>query len=323
MKKGYITLKDIALELNLSINAVSKALRNSDDISAKTKQLVKNKAIEMGYIPSYEAQALKHGQTSTIAVILNDLLNPFFSILSHEIVNDINSLGLKCSIIYCQNHLLDFETIQNSMTAKYCGIISLVEPTDEVINFYANKNIPFYLIGIRLKSPLIDCYYSDDKKGGRLVGEYFVSSPCKKALYITNSLSETSYRRFSGFSQVVETTSKDYEIIPFQLQDDILSKAYHKIANENFDFVFCFSDYLAIKLKRLLKKNKLKEKVVIFGFDNLSDNYDIIEPINSVGTDMKKLVLDACTSLYNKVVTKNIDINERKQIKYDVFLSLK
>ena len=43
------TIKQIAEELNLSRNTVAKALKNSDQVSAKTKQLVLKKANEMNY----------------------------------------------------------------------------------------------------------------------------------------------------------------------------------------------------------------------------------------------------------------------------------
>lgn len=45
-------LKTIAYELGVSINTVSHALRDMDDISEPTKQKVRRKAIEMGYISS-------------------------------------------------------------------------------------------------------------------------------------------------------------------------------------------------------------------------------------------------------------------------------
>ena len=252
-RSNFVTLKDIAKLLGISTNAVSKALRNCDDISTRTKEQVKNCALELGYIPNYEALSLKNGFSNTIAVILNDLLNPYFAIFAQQITNKITSMGYKTTILYCQTHLLDFCSLQTVLNNKFCAIVSLVEPTDDVIKFYHNRQIPFLLIGIKIESKIVDDFYTDDTKGGRLVAEYFLnSSNCKKALYISNSMSETSYRRYNGFSEILSKSDKPFQIIPYQTQDDIIKKAYNKIKDEDFDFIFCYSDYLAIKLKRYL-----------------------------------------------------------------------
>ena len=52
-------LKSIAYELNLSINTVSRALRDCDDISKATKEKVRQKAYELGYIPNNVSQFIK------------------------------------------------------------------------------------------------------------------------------------------------------------------------------------------------------------------------------------------------------------------------
>ena len=43
------TIKQLAEELNLSRNTVAKAIKNSNEVSSKTKQLVLNKARELNY----------------------------------------------------------------------------------------------------------------------------------------------------------------------------------------------------------------------------------------------------------------------------------
>ena len=50
MKK--ITLKDIAEVTGLSINSVSRALKDKDSISVETRKMVQQVAKEMGYIPN-------------------------------------------------------------------------------------------------------------------------------------------------------------------------------------------------------------------------------------------------------------------------------
>ena len=54
MKRKNTTMKEIAYELGISINTVSRAFRDCDDISDSTKEKVRKKALELGYIPIAE-----------------------------------------------------------------------------------------------------------------------------------------------------------------------------------------------------------------------------------------------------------------------------
>ena len=51
-------LKEIAYEVGLSINTVSRALRDCDDIAEFTKKMIREKAYELGYMPNTVSQFL-------------------------------------------------------------------------------------------------------------------------------------------------------------------------------------------------------------------------------------------------------------------------
>jgi LacI family transcriptional regulator len=79
MRYEAITIKDIAKALNLSISTVSKALRDSYEISEETKELVKAYAREHHYKPNPIAQSLKKGLSKSIGVVVCNIDNHFFS----------------------------------------------------------------------------------------------------------------------------------------------------------------------------------------------------------------------------------------------------
>lgn len=61
MGKKNVSMKTIATECGVSINTVSHALRDFSDISKNTKQMIRQKAIELGYLPNIPSQRLKIG----------------------------------------------------------------------------------------------------------------------------------------------------------------------------------------------------------------------------------------------------------------------
>ncbi|WP_288097579.1 LacI family DNA-binding transcriptional regulator, partial [Hydrotalea sp.] len=89
MKFEAITIKDIAKALGLSTSTVSRALRDSYEISEETKQLVLNYARAMNYRPNPIALSLKEKRSRSIGIIVSEIANSFFS----QAINGIESVA--------------------------------------------------------------------------------------------------------------------------------------------------------------------------------------------------------------------------------------
>ena len=67
-----ISIKDIAVACGVSIATVSKALNDHNDVSENTKQLIRDTAKKMGYLPNSQARALKTNRTFNLGVLFVD-----------------------------------------------------------------------------------------------------------------------------------------------------------------------------------------------------------------------------------------------------------
>ena len=294
-----VTMKDIAQRVGVSVDAVSKALRDAKDISNKKKEEIKKVADEMGYIPNSFAQSLKSGTANTIAILFNDFYNPYFTISCHKAFHKIIEKGYKCQLMFYNSELLTIEDIRNIMVNNFCGIISFIEPTDEVVTFFKARKLPFTLIGIKSNNPNIDCVYTDDYSGGMQVAEYFINNNYNNALYISNSSSETSKRRMDGFINFCNSYNKNCFKLTYEEYSE--NKILDIITKENIDFVFCFSDAIAISLKNIIKKKRIQNSIKIVGFDNLSKYYPLLQNIDSVGSNMDEIIEFACNHIIKKI----------------------
>ena len=88
LKSEMLTLKDIAKALNLSVATVSKAVRDSHEISDATKKLVNDYAQLHHYRPNIMAQMLRHKNGRSIGVIIGAIPNNFFS----DVLNGMESI---------------------------------------------------------------------------------------------------------------------------------------------------------------------------------------------------------------------------------------
>lgn len=89
MKFEAVTIKDIAKALGLSTSTVSRALRDSYEISPETKKLVLEYAEKIKYHPNPIALSLKERRSRSIGVIVCEIANSYFS----QVIDGIESIA--------------------------------------------------------------------------------------------------------------------------------------------------------------------------------------------------------------------------------------
>jgi len=87
-KSDKVDMKTLAKVLNVSIATVSKALRDSHDIGPETKLKVIEAARKLNYVPNPYASSLRKKASNTIAIIIPEIADSFFS----QAINGIESI---------------------------------------------------------------------------------------------------------------------------------------------------------------------------------------------------------------------------------------
>ena len=85
---GKATMKTLSKVLGLSTATISKALRDSYEISTETKARVLAVAQEYNYVPNPHASSLRKQSSNTIAIVLPEIADSFFS----QAINGIESI---------------------------------------------------------------------------------------------------------------------------------------------------------------------------------------------------------------------------------------
>ena len=151
--KSPVTLKDLAAALGYSINTVSRALRDKEDIAPATRERIQRTAREMGYINNTLAASLRLGYTNTIAVILGDVSNAHFAIMMKEIEAYARANGYVSFLLNTdEDSELERKAIQTALNKNVDGIIWCPAQSDgENLALLRETGIPFVLIGLYLQ----------------------------------------------------------------------------------------------------------------------------------------------------------------------------
>ena len=128
-----ITLKKLAKELKVSISTVSKALRDSPEISTETIEKVKDLAKKHNYRPNKIALSLKSNRTLTIGVIIPDILNRFYSKVLNGIHDSADRYGYDVITINTKESILkEIDSLQILSTGTVDGVI--IAMSEETLN---------------------------------------------------------------------------------------------------------------------------------------------------------------------------------------------
>ena len=199
-----MNLKELAKELNLSISSVSRALRDSKEISASTKKIVLAKAKELNYHANPFASNLRRQESKTIAVVIPEIANNFFSLA----INGAESYAQKKDyhVLIYQTHddlQQEISTLKHLQNGRVDGIlISLSSQTANTdhLKDIKNKGIPmvfFDRVAENINAPKIT---TNDYESGFKATEHLIENGCKKITFlsISNKLSIAN-KRMNGY----------------------------------------------------------------------------------------------------------------------------
>ncbi len=148
-----VTLKEIAKALDVSMMTVSRALNNKENVDAKTKKRVIEKARRMGYTPNHVAKSLVSRKTFTIGVVIPEISHVFFA----QVISGIDEITYRQDYqLILTNSAEDFErekkALQTLRSKRVDGIlVSCSETTGDFSHFkeVIDSGIPLvFLIGV-------------------------------------------------------------------------------------------------------------------------------------------------------------------------------
>jgi LacI family transcriptional regulator len=211
-----MNLKKLAEELNLSFSTVSKALRDSHEISEVTKNRVIAKANELNYQVNPLASSFRKQKTKTIALIIPEVVNDFFG----PVINGIESIAQEKGyhvLIYMthedrQKEIAIFKLLQSG---RVDGImLSLSEQTCDITHLreLKEKGVPLILFDRITDQIDVTTVTTDNSGGGKRATEHLIERGCKRLAFlgISQTLSVSTGRR-DGFLEALKDHSMKRE----------------------------------------------------------------------------------------------------------------
>lgn len=306
-----VTLKDIARECNVSFSTVSKALKNSSEISQKTIELVNKTAKRMGYHTNAAARALRTNKTYSIGVIFEDITG---SGLQHQYFAKIfDSINVHANKNGYNITFLSQNSSQSYLAqAKYrrCDgvIIASTNFQRKDVQELTESNIPISMLDYKDNNNH-SSIMSDNKEGMKLITEEIINNGHKKIAFIHGENSDVTKIRMTSFKQTLKKYGIDVcnsFIIEAVYHDPNASYKATEQLIQSKDTPTCIlypDDFAALGGIQALAKHSFipGKNISIAGYDGILISSLLTPRLTTYQQDAKELGKQLVTQLLNNI----------------------
>lgn len=287
-----VTIKDIAKALGLSTSTVSRALRDTHEISAATKKVVLAYAKEINYQPNPIALSLKERRSKSIGVVVSEVANSYFS----QAINGIESIAYDRGyhVIISQTHeSYDREVInvQHLASRSVDGLlVSLSSETTDISHLTSlhERGLPIVFFDRVADEINTHKVIANNEKGAYQATAYLIKSGYKRIAHLTSSSHlSISIERLSGYEAALRDHGLSVNPLYIKhclhggmLQEETETAIKELMAlKDKPDAIFVAGDRLSTGCLSVFKKLKIEVPgdMAIAGFSN-SDVLDLFNP---------------------------------------------
>ena len=308
---GRVTLKDIAEQCGYTANTVSRALRNDKKLPENTRTAIQLLAREMGYVPNSSAQALRCGSSHTIAVIVNDNNNPYYSNMLSQIDQILKEKNYRTMILCTQlDEDLASAMIQLAISQMVDGILFFPFNNAQHIRELCASGIPFVLLDRWIPNVQADIARIDDFRGGYLLARHLLDLNHRKLLYMAGPFVNSSQiDRQSGITEALQEAGLDpatsLRVIPWDcIPADPKPEDFIPLLKP-FDYtgILAFNDVLAYHALNALNTLGLRipDDISLVGFDHIRWRNTYLPPLTSIAAGGQSVASAAIDLLFDRI----------------------
>jgi LacI family transcriptional regulator len=200
------TISDVAKRAGVSTMTVSRVINHSGYISQDTLERVEKAIADLGFVPNALARSLRFKQTKTIALVLTDITNPFFTTVARGVEDASSENGF--TVMFCNTDESEAEEAENlnTLLQKQVDGVLLVPAgsSNESINYLQERNIPVVVLDRRVPDVKVDTVRCDSIPGAFEMTQHLLDLGHRRIGLISGPMKiSTSEDRVTGYLQAM------------------------------------------------------------------------------------------------------------------------
>lgn len=274
---GRVTQRDIARHASASQAAVSRVLMKKGYVADDVKKRIEEAILTLGYRPDPAARSLISGRSNIIAIVMANVLNPFFPLALDALTGALRKRGRDILLFNAAAGQKIDELIPEVLRYRVAGIIvttaDLTSRAAEICNEAGVPVVMFHRYAELGNAPIVAC---DNARGGSDAANLLLDAGCRKLAYLGgNSGSSPNRDRRAGWLEAlaarglapVATMNGSFT---YDWGAEGVARLMHQ--GSDFDALFCGDDAIACGAIDALRYKfglRVPEDVSLVGFDDV------------------------------------------------------
>jgi len=320
------TMREVARLAGVSVATVSRVINQKDSVNPETAGQVLKAIEQLQYEPNAVAQGLAGKKMGIIALILPDILNPFFPALARGVEDVAHKKGLTVILGNSDDLGSKESSYIKVLKKKYVDGFIIASNTirQEDVEALRNEGIPIVLLDRGLNTSACAVIRSNNRVGAKIAVQHLIEQGCQKIAHIYGPQEFiTAHERLLGYEEVAGGLNGYSPSLMVSGNFDIASgrKAVEQLLTRHpdLDGIFAGNDLMAIGALKVLREREIlvPEQVKVCGFDGISLT-EITEPeLTTVAQPIYEMGRLAAQMLLNEIESR---LHENTMIELEVTL---
>jgi LacI family transcriptional regulator len=305
------TMKDVAALARVSLKTVSRVINEEPTVNVELVERVRRAASQLHYQPHFGASALRRrdGRSSTIAVLLEDLSNPFSAVI-YRVVEEM-AIARGVSVLggsFDEDPKRERELTLRMSRYRVDGVIIAPASRDhQYLRQEQLAGIPFVFIDRPPHLLDADAVLSDSRVGTRQAVQHLITHGHRRIAFLGDLTTIfTAEERFEGYREAL--ASAGLSVDPQWVVRDLRTvEAAHEAAGALLDSrdaptaFFTGRNPLTVGTVRAIRARGLQQETAVVGCDDFL-LADLLEPaITVVAQDPVAIAREAATLLFARI----------------------
>lgn len=310
------TINDVAKAADVSKATVSRYLNGRfERMSLTTRRRIKAVIAELGYVPNYNASALKSKRSHQIGVVVGDVSNVYSTFLIKGI-SGITRLRQDQILITDagEDPAQEEAALKNLVSQNVDGIV--LQPAQikaEAYQFLKDAGIPVVLVD-RLTRPLLfPCVTSNDMASGKMLAQSVLEKGYQSILVVSNPVDQATvrYERYRAFATICKNADIPITLLEVEGEDDVSGiEAWRETVQNRKAAIFAANGNLLMATLRWLQANHVAvpDSVGLCGYDDWNWGELANPPLSVVNQDPEKIGREVAMRLEKLIDGKDVPI---------------
>lgn len=286
MDKKSSTIRDVARLAGVAPITVSRVLNESGYVSEKTRAKVLAAVRELQYVPNTLSQSLRHKRTNTIALILSDITNPFWTTISRGVEDACSEHDMNVFLCNTDEKEAKLERYVDLMLQRQTDGFLIVPASDQptTIRKVQEQSVPLVLIDRKIDNITVDTVRSDSEGGAYEIVHYLLAHGHRHIAVVPGPQNiSTSMQRLAGAMRALDeyaipTAERIIVHGQYNLESDhniALTERIMREAAPTPTAFFAGNNFIAIAMLQALHKLGLSVPgdISVVSFDDLPYNW--------------------------------------------------